>query len=416
MVLVESGSYPNKESVVKAYKTYPFPEKYNKHLVGSEFLQRNVSEAEFKMLGFLKDTLKNPMLITKAVAQLKNVKMVGPEGKFGVVLPNSMDSMRAKVDLSIKKDHLANQLLAKWFNADAKGNFNTELILERGKYSASEQDKELAAKMATSADYLYDEELIGNTFTVFCKFKFYPNEPVARIIKEAAMVEVNKNAQKGVPDFVTQKAIKGIEEVYQRTKEGYTLITTTLLYKLNWDKATADIFKQRYITEADPVKRKAFLDTTNLIGLTFLGDQTSTTLVTFKIGEKRTEDQVIDLSVKRNIDKVFAQLQKEYQVFRPVSPISTNNPLTARIGLKEGLEPGQKFEVLESRKDKKTGFYTWASIGTVKVDDKLPIWDNRIGAEEEGVNKDAQGNPLPQFTTFKGSSDAQPGMHVIRLK
>ena len=416
MVLVESGSYPNKEAVIGAYKSYPFPDKYNKHLVGSEFLQRDITEADFKSLGFFKDTLKNPLAITKALGQLKNLKMIGPDQKLGVVLPSSIDSMRSKVELTIKKDHLANQLVAKWFNLDTKGNYNTDLIMQRGKYSASEQDKELANKMATSSDYLYDEELIGNTFTVFSKFKFYPNEPVARLAKVAALAELEKRKASGAPAFVTDKAAQGIEEAYQRTKEGYTLITTTLLYKLSWDKKTADLFKQKFTGEQDPAKRRSFLDTTSLITLSYLGEQTSTTLVTFKIGEKRTEKEVIDLTVKRSIDKVFTQLQKEYQVFRPVSPINTINPLTARIGLKEGLEAGQKFEILESRKDKKTGFYTWASIGTVKVDDKLPIWDNRIGAEEEGGNKDAQGNPMPQFTTFKGSNDAQAGMHVIRLK
>ena len=135
-------------------------------------------------------------------------------------------------------------------------------------------------------------------------------------------------------------------------------------------------------------------------------------LVTFKIGEKRTLTQVIDLSVKRNVDKVYAMLQREYEVFRPIAPVNSINPLTARIGLKEGVEPGQKFEILESEKDKKTGLFKWKSIGTAKVDKKLPVWDNRFGAKEELP----AGTPAAdEFTTFSGGGKAEAGIHFLRL-
>ena len=78
----------------------------------------------------------------------------------------------------------------------------------------------------------------------------------------------------------------------------------------------------------------------------------------------------------RNIDNVFAKLQKKYVVFRPVTPISSVGPITAMIGLKEGLEPGDKFEILKSTKDPKTGKISYVAFASAKVDKDFPIFDN----------------------------------------
>lgn len=408
VVLVESGSYPDKEMVVNAYNSYPFPDKYNNHGLDGTYLTKNLGDTEFKKAGYLRDTLKNPFAIAKAVGSLKTLKYLDPEKKTAVVMPSSMDSVKAKIDLYISEDRLANQMVAKWFNVDQSGNFNYELIKERGKYSASSGEVDLSAKVVTGSDYLYDEELIGNTFVVFNKFKFYPNEPVAKLVLVAALAEASTIKL----DFAKSKAIEAANAVYERTKEGYTVVTTSFLYKLNWDKSAMEVFKTRFVNEANAGIRRKFLDTTTSFKLNFLGEQTSIGLVTFKFGEKRTLQQVIDLSVKRNVDKVYAMLQREYEVFRPIAPVNSVNPLTARIGLKEGVEPGQKFEILESEKDKKTGLFKWKSIGTAKVDKKLPVWDNRFGAKEE---LPAGTTATDEFTTFSGGGKAEAGIHFLRL-
>lgn len=412
MVLVESGSYPDKELVVKAYQSFPFPDKYNNHSMQGTYLSRNITERDFLKAGYLKDTLKNQFAIAKAMGSFKTLKYLDKGQQTAVVLPSSMDSVKAKIDLYISEDNLGKQLVAKWFNVDKQGNFNYELVKERGKYSASSSETDLAAKVVTGSDFLYDEELIGNTFTVFNKLKFYPNEPVAKAVQLAALEEANKISF----DFAKTKAIDAANQLYERTKEGYTVVSTSFLYKLDWSTKTIEAFKAGFINEADINKRRTFMDTTKMFKLIYLGEQSSMSLVTFKFGQKRTLEQVIDLSVKRNIDKVYAKLQSEYEVFRPISPVNTVNPLTARIGLKEGVEPGQKFEILESTKDKKTGLFKWRNIGSVKVDKKLPVWDNRYGAAEEAEAEGQKPQSGNDFTTFSGGSDAVAGMHFIRLK
>ena len=54
------------------------------------------------------------------------------------------------------------------------------------------------------------------------------------------------------------------------------------------------------------------------------------------------------------MNKVYAKLQKEYDVFKPEMPLLTasKKDCTAKIGMKEGLEGGEKFDVLEKAVDK----------------------------------------------------------------
>ena len=143
----------------------------------------------------------------------------------------------------------------------------------------------------------------------------------------------------------------------------------------------------------------------------FLGKVSSSSLVTFKIGEQRTESEIIDLQIKRTVDNALAKLQKEYVQFRPVSPIYSTEPVTAKIGLKEGVEPKQKFEILEMSFNE-IGIPEWKNVGNVSVDKNAIIWDNRQGSE---IQSDEEGNALPSYTIFSGGKKAISGLHYIRL-
>jgi hypothetical protein len=83
--------------------------------------------------------------------------------------------------------------------------------------------------------------------------------------------------------------------------------------------------------------------------------------------------------------------------------------------MKEGLEGGEKFEVLEANMDPKTGIIEYKKKGTIKVDKNL-IWDNRYNAglpitDETGAEIK---NPL-NGTTFEGGSKFYPGMLIRQV-
>jgi hypothetical protein len=415
-ILIEDNDLgKSKDMVINAYNSNPLPDKYNLHNIkdkkfAPELLK--LTTEDFKNAGFYLDTLKKPIDFIKANKKPFNkLRTLNPEGTIAVMEPSKEELTNIYIDKYIKEKKIAKQIVASWYNRTTDGKMNWDLLKERALYSATADEKSEGRTEQQLKDKLIkDIDVIGNTFIVFNKMDFYANEPVARFIRDAAKTKAMESLA-GKPQMMIDKTMKGLDDVYEKTKEGYTVKCNTYLYQLDWNeniaKKTNDYFFNSNITNPNSI-----WDTTNLYKVKFVGKTVSASIVTFKIGEKRTEEQIISLQVKRTIDNAMAKLQKSYVQFRPVSPIAQVGPLQAKIGMKEGLEPGQTFEILATEWDE-FGIPHYKRTGKIKVDKKLPVWDNRQGAEPE-LDADGKPKPVQEFTTFKGGDKAEL-INVIRL-
>lgn len=419
-ILIENSDLgKSRDLVVNAYNNNPFPAQFNEHrLKDSKFSEELVqlTNDDFYNAGWYKDTLATVSQFFKALKKYPGnfIRYVNADSTKAVVDPTEDQLTLMKLNKFIVEKNLAKQVVAKWFNRDEKtGKMNWDLIKERGMYSASAEKLDLAKTVADPTSFLQDFELIGNTYTVFNKMKFYPNEPYAALVRDKAKLEAIKKMAKG-PEIMLKKALAFADTVYEKTKVGYTVACYSYLYQLEWNEDISSKTKQYLFN--DNYDSKVAFDTTTIFKLKYVGKTAAQSVVTFKLGEKRSEAEIIDLQVRRTIDNALSKLQKEYVQFRPVSPISSNEPLTARIGLKEGVEHKQTFDILEMSFNK-LGMPEWKSIGKCSVDGKtFPIWDNTQGAEPQ---LDAEGKPLAvkEFTTFNGGGKkVQPGLHFIRFK
>ena len=214
-------------------------------------------------------------------------------------------------------------------------------------------------------------------------------------------------------------AITAAEIAYKKAKEGYSVWTTSYLYQLDWNDSIQHVFYNNLYIDAaniDAAKKEEF-DTTSLFQMKFIGAEKSRSLVTFSLKTKRTEEQIVELATIRNIDAVYAKLQKSYDIFMPKTPLYTGNPITAKIGMKEGLEGGERFEVFEQVMDQKTGIIEYKSRGKIVVDKNL-IWDNRFNLDSDDPDN-GEGNgkkPVLDRTTFKGGKDYYPGLLIKQIK
>lgn len=383
MVLIETDKFPNKEVVMKSYENYPFPDKYDNHSVNVPTL----NPAKYA----LTDAEKEAAGIKKGAAAV-----VGEDAI-------STKEMNLIIEKYIKEQKLANKLVAKWFNA-ADG-FNMNLVAERGFYNASEMDAAIAKGQARGTASLADagEELIGNTFVTFTKMNFYENEPIAAAAKEAALLAAS---QIKVPAMQVA-AQAAAEAAYQVAKEGYSVWSKTWLYQLNWNDSIASVFYNELWNNPSALEKS------DLFSLKLVGVQNNSNLVIFKIGS--SQEELINKATVRNIDNVFAKLQKNYDEFKPKVPVLTASPLTAQVGMKEGLKGGEKFDILEMTINPKTERTEYKKIGVATVDKKL-IWDNRYNAGEKVEQQlDANGNEI-NATVFKGPKKVQPGMLLKQKK
>ncbi|WP_271405801.1 hypothetical protein [Tenacibaculum soleae] len=366
-MLIESEDFPRKDVVLKSYNEAPFPEKYNNHTIETK--------------------------------------------SFKVDLSKNDDETAVLVTKHLNDNKIANQLVAKWFNRQPNGAFNMELIGKRGSYNASEMQANIAKGSVRGVASLADagEELINNTFIIVNKLNFVSNEIAAAILRKQGIKKANKIKM----SFARKAALKGVEKAYNKAKEGYSVWTTAYLYKLVWNEEIAATFYNNLWVDnsgIDKAKVDAFKNS-DLFKMEFVGKQKTTSLVLFSLKEERTEEQIIKLATVRNLDAVYAKLQREYDVFKTKTPLYSGEPITAKIGMKEGLVGGESFEVLEQVLDEKTGLTKYVRKGKIKVI-KDKVWDNRFNAGEDANDKKSN----LTSTTFKGGKDYYSGMLIRQLK
>lgn len=393
MVYIDSDYFPNKELVDASWNDYMdpqknFPNQYNKH-----------------------------------GADIGTVRLGEPA--------NIKDKEMADLILNyINRNKIANKLVMKWFNYNEHGkpNFdidypenpnaaiNMKTIFERGYYTVNAGDENVSmSALKRDRDVQIKElsmKLLPFTFMTFTKFDFYENEPVARGVRDAAIATadlayksaVDNGKDPKMAQFWRDIAVAAANTVYNATKDGYTLRSHTWLYKLVWDEET------EYYFNNEVLKTPRLLASSDKFKMEYVDCQSNTSTVI--ISATRSFERIIELTMVRNLNKVFLELQHRNDVFKvwtPIldfyslvsprleAPITVNGKnITAKIGTKEGLRGGEQFSVY----DEDGNFYGYA------IAQKGKIWDNGDEADEDAQmyyekQVDKKGNPVT-CTTFKG--------------
>ena len=127
----------------------------------------------------------------------------------------------------------------------------------------------------------------------------------------------------------------------------------------------------------------------------FVGDYNARSSKTVMRGLYSPAD-VFRKVMTRATDKNIVELQHKFPVFKVTAPLMgvEDGKVHAAIGLKEGVSPKSKYEVLE-RKRAEDGTISYERKA-VLVPEKDLIWDNRCMAVEEVAD-----NATIGFTTFK---------------
>ena len=326
----------------------------------------------------------------------------------------SSDKENSDISSFLERNKIASRLVAKWFNRDVNtGTCNMELVKERGLYNATEYDRILAEKSARSTALLMDagEDLIGNTFVLVNDIRYVDKSKAgAAVGMGLRILGALAGAATGNSDFADLGDSYGS---LAETLKGFKVKINTFLYKLEWDEATSAVFyKDQYTSTPDIVKKEEFEDGRGKYRLKYVGKVESSGSTTSFMGIKLDEPvEMVRKACQRALDENVASLQHEFEEFRTKSPLVSAQPLTAYVGMKEGVTKDSKFEVLEII-EKDGGAREYKRVGVIKPVDGL-IWDNRYMSEEEGAASATLG-----CTTFKKVSggDFFPGMLIREIK
>lgn len=326
----------------------------------------------------------------------------------------SSDKENSDISSFLDRNKIASRLVAKWFNRDVNtGTCNMELVKERGLYNATEYDRILAEKSTRSTALLMDagEDLIGNTFVLVNDIRYIDKSKAgAAVGMGLRILGALAGAATGNSDFADLGDSYGS---LAETLKGFKVKINTFLYKLEWDEATSAVFyKDQYTSTPDIVKKEEFEGGRGKYRLKYVGKVESSGSTTSFMGIKLDEPvEMVRKACQRALDENVASLQHEFEEFRTKSPLVSAQPITAYVGMKEGVTKNSKFEVLEII-EKDGGAREYKRVGVIKPVDGL-IWDNRYMSEEEGAASATLG-----CTTFKKVSggDFFPGMLIREIK
>lgn len=334
---------------------------------------------------------------------------------LSVRVVNTTNKLKGDQDITsfVERNNMASRLIGRWFNRNMlTGRCDMELVKSRGLYDASAFDHELSSRSARGKAMLEDagEDLIGKTYLLMHEITYVDKAKRSRVWGMiGGIVMGGLMAGAGGSSQAVSDIMKNTNSIISSYK-GFAVKITTRLYRLVWDDEASTLFYTDYYTASDnKTKRDAFENNRDKFRVEYIGDVVSKGGRTSFLGINEEEPELmIRKACQRALDENIADLQKKYEQFRIKAPIVTVNPtITAQIGLKEGVSPDSKFEVLEAQE--KNGKTVYKRIAIIKpVNNK--IWDNRFMASEEKAYGADFG-----ATTFTKESGGEiiPG-HLIR--
>ncbi len=333
----------------------------------------------------------------------------------------SSDKENEHITEFLDSNQIASRLVGRWFNRDIyTGECNMDLVKERGLYDATEFDKEIAARSVRGTALLEDagEDLIGNTFVLVNDIRYVDKSKATMwvgiglaILGAGAGAALAANGASFSQLNSFNQATQNLATTIQNIK-GFKVKINTFLYRLVWDDEVASAFyEHQYSNTPDEAKRLAFEAARAGYRLEYVGKVESRAGETSYVGVNLYDPQAMVRKVcQRALDENIVDLQTKFEAFRTRTPILTSEPITASIGLKEGVSKKSKFEVLE-RVEKEDGTISYKRVGVIAPDPNL-IWDNRYMAVEEGAP-----NSLLGKTTFRkvSGSAPMPGMLIREM-
>lgn len=424
LIMIDENEMPKRNVIQEAFLSSPVPDKYNDHNVNSRMFCSDtikISEEDrqafqIAMLAGVEAEKKESKgeADTTEVTKKKNgfgkalgsiAKSAASSTSGGLVDANSQEDYAIKAHKYIRNQKVAKQLFDKWFK-NQHGDFSMQLIQERGMYDATVMDIQKAQSSVKGMGMLADagEELINNTFVVVTRYRYISKEELCKEIEATA-----QSVASTFGSYATMGTKAAMIALKASLGAGYYVRTTSYLYQLNWNDSIAQTFYGQLWSSPE------MYENSDIFGVNFIGKETAWANVKAGIFTNKDETELIRIATVNAMDAVLAKLEKKYEVFKTKTPVIATDPsIIAQIGLKEGIEAGDKFEVLEKIVDPETSRTSYKRKAVVKVS-KDQIWDNRYMANEElelaGKKQDFQ------VTRFEGNDkNMYPGMLLRQIK
>lgn len=276
------------------------------------------------------------------------------DSSFGVMLKIS----DKKIEQWLNDNKVGQQILSVWFNRQTDGSFNVDILKERGLFNANDNEFIVASASKRGESALMDMgmQLVNQSYVV--AFDFYD------IMKMNEYYDKNETP------------------VEKRVLNGFQSSLNSYVFKLDFNDSVAAVFFQDYWTgENDPNKQakvQAF-ENAKFPFISVSNHHTTLSSTQYNPGQslapkvQKPANELIDQLGTMAVESVVTAIEKKNQEFRVKSMVSAVNPISAKIGKKEGLKFDQRYFVLEN-KTKSNGDITSKRVAVIK---SMSVVDNR---------------------------------------
>jgi hypothetical protein len=276
---------------------------------------------------------------------------LNPLNSYVVSVDNPKNIEYDAIQKFLVKQKYGNQIIDFWFNKDVNGLMSPDIFLDRGLYNAKDEDVIRSHAMKRGLDYVkdYGENLIGNSHVI--------------VLRIDNIIKVQENT--GL-DQLKSLMGKGKFRLFKSNYRGYVATVTAFLYRINFDKSQREYFYQNcwiYPEDSEEIKKQKMECFNQMnIGFTFVKKET---FMSKRIKEvqkfplnifirKPSYDKLMDRLSEKIQEETIAKLARDYEQFEVKVPVYNVNPISAKVGKKEGLRPDDRFFVYEYSIDEKS--------------------------------------------------------------
>ncbi len=237
----------------------------------------------------------------------------------------------------VYQERIPTQMIEKWFNRSTAGIFNMELIKERGRYNATDNDYLNSVAEQRQKSVLEDmgEKLLQKSYLLLINY---------------TEIATGKNANDKL--------------YYQGSAKAY-------LFRLNWDETTSQTFYNDFwINESDDdatraQKREKFNNANFSVKYVNTINVTKSQALTILLGSMSDMEKLTLLNAQLS-EGIIEKLVTADNKFNIKDYIVSSDPVSAKIGTKEGLYTDQRFYVMETRTNNQNILFD-KRIGVIRV-------------------------------------------------
>lgn len=303
------------------------------------------------------------------------------------IKPSFSTVSRDAILQELNNQDVGRKIVAKWYNRKPDGTMDMELVHQRGRFTATDADflRAQTSKRGNAALEEFGNRLINLSYVL-----------VINVSDIKTMAEAEIKGQKGF-----QASAAGYLYKIDFTEETRSAFYDTWIYEDDTDEVKiqkSNAFNQIQIPIVPIVNKSINITASQPEGDTGLG-------LFFK---PKSTDQLMQELIQKSFDDLIYRIEMDVEDFKVKTSLASTRPLSAKIGLKEGLKTDYRFFVYEYVYNERTDKVEPKRRGVIRAHSKSKIVDNRkvaTGDMEPSRFYQVAGRKLEEGYTLQQKND-----------